>query len=409
MQAVSSAGSQLLQPLLALASAPHMPLLPWRNADPECTPAMSEQDTPLMSEQDTPLMSEHDTQPMLEQDTPPMSEGNMPKSAQQHTMDSLQQETAAPSQQDHPNPLMQATCTASRQTPVSVRKHSQALMQEMLESPVTVSKPVAQPGHTSSFRRQSKCGMQGLTYDSAEQLAQDATSSVEQGRMGDCHAVRAQSPAGLTGSVAGAAKASESADCSGDTAQGPHSIDRVDTLDQALAATPADACHSTTFSLPALESSCACANDPCRSDHMIEAQILGAYEHRSEAVQPTYAPEELPVSESVAAVCVQQSQSESEQQVAVETALCTITNAESQAQANRCGSEASSDSVDRLGAASAGMLAGACARGPLMIAMQNSWGQYISLLCVAVHAFGQVACILLFLGAHLNSPCTSDL
>ena len=348
MQAVSTAGSQLLQPLLALASAPHMPVLPWRNADPECTPPMSEQNT----------------RPMSDQDTLPMSEGNVPKSAQQHTLDSLHEEVAAPLQQDHPDPLMQATCTASRQTPVCVRRHSQALVQEMLESPVTVSKPMAQPGHTSSFRRQSKFGMQGLTYDNTEQLAQDAMSSVEQGRREDCHAVRAQTSASLTGSVAGDANASERAECNVDAAQDAHSINRADTLDQALTATPADDCHSTTFSMPALESSCACVDGYCQSDSMVEAQISAACEHGLEAVQPTSIPEELPVSETVAAVYAQQSQLGSEQQVAVETALCTPTNAESQAQANRCGGEASNNSLVRLGAASAGMLVGACARAP---------------------------------------------
>lgn len=334
MQAVSTAGSQLLQPLLALASAPHMPVLPWRTADPECTP------------------------PMSAQDTPPMSEGNMLKSAQRHMPDSLQQETAAPSQQDHPDPPMQATCTASRQTPVSVRKHSQALVHEMLESPVTVSKPVAHPGHTSSFRRQSKYGMQGLTYDNAEQLAQDATSSVEQGRQEGCHAVRAQASATLTGSVAGDAKALESADCSVDAAQDAHSIDRVVPSDRALTAMPADASHSTPPSMPALNNSSACANGYCQSDRPVEVQMSGACEHRPEADQPTSVPEELPVFEPAAAVCVQQSQTE---QQLVDTALCTPTNAEGQSQANGSVGEASSDSLGTLGAAPAGMLVGKCA------------------------------------------------
>lgn len=98
MQAVSIASSQLLQPLLALASAPHKAVMPW-----------------------------HSTQ------------------QEDGTAQELEQSAAIPTQQ----------------TPISAQRPVHALMHEMLESPVTVSKPQLGASR-ASFRKQSDLGMQQL-------------------------------------------------------------------------------------------------------------------------------------------------------------------------------------------------------------------------------------------------------
>lgn len=110
MQAVSSASTQLLQPLLAFASGPHMAVLPWRSADTDMSA--------------TPV--------------------------------------------SNPGP-----CTTSRPIATTRRPTAPSLAEEMLESPVTVSKPV-RPGEGSCFRMQSNLGLQDLATDTELALARAA-------------------------------------------------------------------------------------------------------------------------------------------------------------------------------------------------------------------------------------------
>ena len=275
LQAVSNASSQLLQPLLAFASAPHKAVFPWRSAESDLASGSleAEPDRPCtqskhasvaLDQASEPLEADRRcTQPehasvaldhasgLLQQDRPRTTSERTPVAVDpnRHLADS---EAASVAKDCASESLEAGRGTAPQQTPVCMRRPSQALVEEMLESPVTISKPLPQPEGACCFRRQSNLGMQGLITDSAAQNSSSTDLHVKQDRQGNCSAFQPQ-PASQFVEAAGAdAKPAKCNDHNSEAMPDISTLTAVCRCDRVCALGPADASKSAQNCMAAL-------------------------------------------------------------------------------------------------------------------------------------------------------------
>lgn len=239
MQAVSNASSQLLQPLLALASAPHKVALPWRS--PEL--------------------------------------GHVAPHWEQSIM------------------------TVTQQTPASMESPAQALVEEMLESPVTVTKP--QPEGRSRFRRQSNLGMQDLINSSPARPVYDNTPRLQMSIQDEGNAACSQSDQLSNAAAVVVVVESMDTDILVDVETMPGGGSPCIMPSQTATATSAD--KASVTNAPAI------AHVLTHRPHQEEGKdvhLTDSCSHDQTATQLTMDSEQPSASGSMAAVCQQQSQLE---------------------------------------------------------------------------------------------------
>ena len=242
--------------------------------------------------------------------------------------------------------------TASQQTPVCMRRPSQALVDEMLESPVTVSKPLPQPEGACCFRRQANLGMQGLTTDSAAENSPSTDLRVRWDRQGSCSVIQAQ-PDSQFVEAAVVAKPAKCNDHNSEAMPDISTLTAVCTSRRVCEAWPADASKSAQNSMT---SECRQMGAQIRQADASEASCnahatddFGAVTKRGPV---TAASEQQPASQSAAAVHEQQSQQE---QYSVRLELEGDTDAEPQPHTKANAAYSNCRVSDQLNALTTGM------------------------------------------------------
>lgn len=314
-----------------------MPVLPWRSAESEAASGS------LDAEPDRPCTQSVHASVALDRALEPL-EADRRCTHPGHASVAL----------DHASELLEAgRGTASQHTPVCMRRPSQALVEEMLESPVTVSKPLPQPEGASCFRRQSSLGMQGLTTDSVAQYPPSTDLHVRRDRQGSCCAIQAQPDSQVVEAAVVDAKPAKCNDHNSEAMPDIRPLTAVCTSGTVWEVGPADASKSAQNSMA---SECRQMGAQIRQADASEASCnahatddFGAVTKRGPV---TAATEQQPASQPAAAVHEQQSQQE---QYSVRLDLGGGTGAEPQPHTKANAADSNCGASDQLNALTTGM------------------------------------------------------